>query len=132
MRAYRALCVALGVLFVLGGIVLFVSFFGYHCPGSAPAIETGPVGFYFVGFAGSALVAWGGCLLGAARSPTGSRSVGTWSAFALVMMAIMRAAGWVMGDYYLWPGELLRVEAVLFLLAALGFVWLRPPAVTAA
>lgn len=127
-RAYRALCGVLGLLLVAVGIVLFVAFFGYHSPGGAPPIETGPVGYYFVGFSGCALVAWGGCLLSAARSPAGSRPLGTWSALALVMMALMRTVGWVMGDYSLWPGELLRVEAVLFLLAALGFVWLRPTA----
>ncbi|MDJ0852572.1 MAG: hypothetical protein QNK04_29740 [Myxococcota bacterium] len=126
-KAYRRLCAGLGGLLVLGGVALFASFFGYHAPGGQPRLETGPVGYYFVGFAGSALVAWGGCLIGASRRPAQARSVGTWSAVALVMMAVMRITGWIMGDYYVWPGELLRVEAVLFLLAALAFVWLRPP-----
>ncbi len=127
-KAYRRLCAALGGLLVVGGVVLFASFFGYHAPGGAPRIETGPVGYYFVGFTGCALVAWGGCLIGAARQAghAAARGVGTWSALALVMMAVMRLVAWVMGDYHVWPGELLRVEAALFLLVALGLVWLRP------
>ncbi len=128
VKAYRRLCAGLGGLLVLGGLVLFASFFGYHAPGSQPRIETGPVGYYFVGFAGSALVAWGGCLLGTARRADPARSIGTWSAIALVMMAVMRSTAWVVGDYHVWPGELLRIEAVLLLVAALGFLWLRPPA----
>jgi membrane glycosyltransferase len=40
-------------------------------------------------------------------------------------MALYRMAVWVMGDVW-WLGELPRIEAALFLLIALAFVWLRP------
>ena len=126
LGAYRALCGTLGVLQVLAGLALFSGFFGFHAPNSDPAVPTGPVGFYFIGFAGSALVAWGGCLLGAARDPARGRSVGTASAVGFVMCAVMRIVAWLVGDYHAWLGDVPRYEAVIFLLAALALVWLRP------
>jgi hypothetical protein len=41
-------------------------------------------------------------------------------------MALYRIVGWVVGEY---PNaaDALRVEAAVFLLLALAFVWLRPP-----
>ena len=65
-------------------------------------------------------------MLGAARRPASGRSVGTFSALALVLMALVRIFAWVMGDYA-YLGDALRGEAVIFLLLALAFVWLRPP-----
>jgi len=127
--AYRGLCGALGLLLVASGALLFAGFFGYHGPGSEPALPTGPVGFYFVGFAGSALVAWGGCLLAAARSPGAARGVGTATAVGFLLCALMRMAAWLVGDYHALLGELPRVEAACFLLLALALVWLRPPPV---
>lgn len=124
--SYRVLCAVLGGLFVLLGFLAFGGFISYHLPGSAPAIPTGPTGFYFVAFSGCALIAWGGCLLGAARRPEGGRAVGTASAVGLVMCALMRIVAWIIGDYYEWAGELLRVEAAIFLVLALAFLWLRP------
>jgi hypothetical protein len=126
LTAYRFLCGALGGLFVGVGLVCFAAFTAYHAPGSDVAVPTGPTGFYFVAFTGCALVAWGGCLLGAARRPEGGRSVGTATALGLVMCAVYRMLAWVVGDYYLFPGEVLRAEAALFLILALAFVWLRP------
>ena len=46
--------------------------------------------------------------------------------FSKIMMALYRLWAWLMGDYH-FLGNLLRVEAVIFLLLALAFVWLRPP-----
>jgi Na+-translocating ferredoxin:NAD+ oxidoreductase RnfA subunit len=120
------LCALLGLAWILGGLMLFVSFFQYHMPDSEMAIATGPVGFYFVAFTGCALVAWGGCLLSAAVRPEGARGIGIATAFALVLCAIYRMAAWIVGDYTLFPGDLLRVEPVVFLVLALAFVWLRP------
>ena len=54
--------------------------------------------------------------------------MGTTTAFALVLMALYRIAAWFLGDYA-FLGNILRVEAAVLLLLALGFVWLRPPAV---
>lgn len=126
--AYRILSGAFGALLVLFGLVLFVGFFRYQVPHSVPAIPTGPVGHYFVAFTGCALVAWGGGLLGVARDPKTGRALATATALALVMSAVYRMAGWVVGDYYVWLGDLPRGEAALFLALALGFVWLRPRA----
>jgi hypothetical protein len=124
--SYRVLCGVLGAALLLGGLGLFASFFGYHAPASESPIPTGPVGYYWVATSGCAFVAWGGCLLAAARRPEGGRAAGTWSALGLVMLALMRMVAWIVGDYYVWPGELARTESVVFLLLALAFVWLRP------
>ncbi len=126
-RAYVILCAILGTLLCLIGLVLFAQFFRFHAPGGlgVPVLAMGPNGHYFVAFAGSACVAWGGALIGAARHPEHSRTLGTATAVALVMSALYRIVAWIVGDYALL-GNLLRGEAACFLLLAVAFVWLRP------
>ncbi len=126
-RAYRILCCVVGGFFVVSGLVFAFSFFGYQRPHSQPILPTGPVGHYFAALAGCAMIGWGGALLGVARNPASGRTLGTISASVLVLMAVIRMLAWVVGDYYVWLGELTRIEAALFLLMALAFVWLRPP-----
>jgi hypothetical protein len=132
LLAYRVLSGIVGALFIAAGLMLFASFVGYQEPGSVPGIPTGPVGHYFVAFSGCAMVGWGGGLMGAARNPSSGRTVGTATAFALVMMGVYRMLAWYVGDYYAWLGELARAEAVLFFAMALAFVWLRPASPRAA
>jgi hypothetical protein len=127
-RVYRFLCALLGVAFVLVGVTSVFGFFAYHAPGSDVLVPTGPIGFYFVAFGGFAMIGWGGCLLGAARNPEAGRAIGTATAVALVIGAIVRIAAWFVGDYYVFPGGALRAEAACFLVLALAFLWLRPPA----
>jgi hypothetical protein len=119
-------------MLALLGIGLFGSFFQYHMPGSPPAapIPVGPGGAYYMAFAGCALVAWGGVLLGAARHPTAAPWIASVTAFALVLSAVYRIMAWLIGDYA-FLGNLLRVEAAGLLLAALAFVWLKPRPVSA-
>lgn len=126
LTAYRVLAGVVGGLFIAAGLMLFAAFFGYQQADSVPGIPTGPVGHYFVAFSGCAMVGWGGGLLGAARDPASGRTVGTATAFALVMMGLYRLVAWLVGDYYVWLGELPRAEASLFLVLALAFVWLKP------
>ncbi|MGH7336449.1 MAG: hypothetical protein ACREI7_02620 [Myxococcota bacterium] len=130
LSAYRALCGVLGALFVVSGLASVAGYFGALAPGGEVAgpIPLGVGGVYFLAFTGCALVGWGGALIGAARQPRTHRTVGTATAFALVLMAVYRIAGWFLGDYA-FLGDLLRVEAGVLLLIALAFVWLRPPAV---
>jgi len=116
----------LGVAMLLFGLALVATFFMYQRPGSVPAIPTGPVGHYFIAFAGCALLGWAGGLIGAARDPLSSRSIGTMTAFVLVLMAVIRMMAWFVGDYYVWLGNLPRTEASIFLIIALALVWLRP------
>ena len=125
-KAYAILSGLLGTAMLFVGVAFFVSFFAAHAPGAELSHPVGPNGVYFMAFSGSALVAWGGCLIGAARRPEGARAVGTASAVGLVMCALMRIVAWIIGDYYEWAGELLRVEAAIFLVLALAFLWLRP------
>jgi hypothetical protein len=129
VRSYTWLCGCFGGLLVLGGLLLFLGFFRYHAPDAdTSAIPTGPIGHYFVAFTGCALVGWGGALLAVARQPGSGRAVGTWTSIALVMMALYRMLGWLLGDYYVFAGDLLRFEAGLFLALAAAFLWLRPSA----
>lgn len=126
MRSYAWLCGVSGVALGLAGLVFFLAFFAYHAANSEAAIPTGPVGFYFVAFTGCALMGWGGALISVARQPETGRTIGTITSFVLVLMAVYRMLGWLMGDYYVWLGDLLRAEAGIFLLFALAFLWLRP------
>ncbi|MBW2275018.1 MAG: hypothetical protein JRG96_17265 [Deltaproteobacteria bacterium] len=128
LRAYRMLSGVLGIAFVVLGASLALAFVTYQEPGRSPTLPTGPVGHYFAALAGCALLAWGGALLGVARSPWAGRSVGTATAVALVAMALIRMLAWVVGDYYVWLGDIPRLEAGFFLVVALAFVWLRPEA----
>jgi len=124
--AFRLLAALSGVAACVAGIALFVAFFAYQRPGSTPPLPTGPMGHYFAAFAGCALVGWGTALLAGARDVATGRRIAPGTACALVMMAVYRMVGWFMGDYYATAGDLLRTEAGLFLLLALGFLWLRP------
>ena len=129
LSAYHGLCGVLGGLFVLFGLGCVVGFFRSLAPGGeAPGpIPLGVGGAYFLAFTGCALIGWGGALIGAACHPRSGRTVGTATAFALVLMAVYRIAAWFFGDYA-FLGDILRVEAAVLLLVALAFVWLRPPA----
>jgi hypothetical protein len=130
LTGYRVLCGIVGGLFVALGLASFGSFFAAQAPGGSVSgpIPLGVGGIYFLAFTGCALVGWGGALFGGVRHPRTSRTVGTATAFALVLMAVYRIAAWFIGDYA-FLGNALRVEAALLLLLALAFVWLRPPAV---
>ena len=127
MTGYRVLCGLAGFLLASLGAAAYAAFFAYQAPGGRPpaGFEMGPHGIYFVAFTGSALVAWGLALLAAARHPAGTRGLGTATATGLVLMAFYRMVAWLVGDYAS-VGDLLRVEAGVFLALALAFLWLRP------
>lgn len=133
-RAYRILCGGLGGALLVAGLVLWFGFFRFHAWSFSQPFEPHPplggaqldaYAAYFMAFAGCGLVAWGGSLLVTLRERAAARAIGTISAFALVLMALYRMFGWFVGDYPYFP---LRTEVTLFLLLALAFVWLRPPA----
>ena len=126
LRLYRVLMGSLGIAFFLLGIGLVAAFFLFQRPHSEPMVPTGPVGHYFVAFTGCALIAWAGGLVGAARDPLSSRSIGTITTFVLILMAVIRMAAWFIGDYAGWLGEMPRTEATGLLCVALALIWLRP------
>jgi len=127
MLAYRILCGVSGAAIALTGLAAFVSFFAYHGPGSAGAgpLPIGPGGAYYLGALGCAMVAWGGALIGAARDPAAAPWIATVTALGLVLSGLYRMVAWIVGDYA-YLGHVLRVEAAVFLLLALAFVWLKP------
>jgi uncharacterized membrane protein len=126
LRLYRILMGTLGIAFFIFGVAMVASFFLYQRPGSTPLIPTGPIGHYFVAFTGCALIAWSGGLVGAAREPLTSRSIGTMTIVVLILMAFIRMVAWVIGDYHAWVGDLSRTEASAFLLVAFALIWLKP------
>lgn len=128
---YRILCGALALGLGLGGVAFLLGFLQAAAPGGAapgPLSPLGPNGLYFMAFTACGLIGWAGGLVGAARHPEAGRTVGTFSAWALVAMGLYRFVGWFTGDFA-HLGNLPRIEAVIFLSLALAFVWLRPPAI---
>ncbi len=110
------------------GAALFAAFVMALLPGASGPLPF-PLsiqGYYFVAFAGSALVAWGGCLLVASRGG-GARGIGTATALGLVLCALFRILVWLTADLA-WLDDVPRIEAGLFLVLALAFVWMRPSA----
>lgn len=125
--AYKALCWIVGTLMVLIGVALLGASVLSLTPGSSSALPfpIGPQGYYFVAFSGACLTAWGFCLFGAARAQ-GGRAIGTATALGLTLGAAFRMLVWLLGDFW-WASETPLVEAIVFLLMALAFLWLRPP-----
>ena len=65
-------------------------------------------------------------LIGASRHPETSRILAGFTIFALILSALYRMLVWLMGDHYVWLGDLPRAEAAVFLLIALGLLWWMP------
>ena len=126
LRFYRILMGSLGIAFFVFGVAMVAAFFLYQRPNSVPLVPTGPVGHYFVAFTGCALIGWSGGLIGAARDPLTSRSVGTTTIFVLILMALIRMIAWMIGDYAAWLGDVSRTEASGLLVVALFLIWLKP------
>lgn len=130
-QLYRALALLTMLLCFTVGVVLLRLFVVYLLFPLAmrlgpPPIDTNYWGLYMAGFAGALLLAWGACLVAAVRAPETARTVGTATAFGLVVNGVFRMVAWFSGEYA-EVGNLPRVEAAAMLFLALGFVWLRPP-----
>lgn len=115
-----ALCFLVGTLFIVAFLdrALFQVF-------ARPLFDTNYWGYYILAFAGSALVAWGGCLVAAVRDPERAAGVGTATVAALILASILRLFAWYSGEYRLADDQL-RLEAAALALVALAFVWLKP------
>ena len=124
--AYRILCGIVGALLAASGLLFFGAFFAFQRPGSEAPLPGGPFAHYFAATAGCALLAWGGALAAGSLRNELSRSLGTATALALVLLAVMRMLAWFSGDYHTVMAGLPRIEAGAFLALALAFVWLRP------
>jgi hypothetical protein len=114
------LCFLVGSLFIVAFLdrALFQVF-------ARPLFDTNYWGYYILAFAGSTLVAWGGCLVAAVRDPGRAAGVGTATVAALILASILRLLAWYSGEYRLADDQL-RLEAAVLALAALAFVWLKP------
>lgn len=126
--AYRVLAAVTAALFLLLGFVFLCGFLDRTLFQvlARPLFATDAWGYYMVGVAGSALVVWAGALIAAVRNPIENRGVATATTVGLVLGAILRLLAWYSGEYR-QASDQLRLESAVFLVAALGFVWLRPP-----
>jgi hypothetical protein len=126
--AYRALAAVTAALFLLFGFVFLCGFLDRTLFQilARPLFATDAWGYYMVGVAGSALIVWAGALIALVRNPREHRGVATATTIGLVLGAVLRLLAWYSGEYR-QAGDQLRLESAVFLVAALGFVWLRPP-----
>jgi hypothetical protein len=125
---YRLLAAATAGFCFLIGIVFVVAFLdrALFQVFARPLFDTNYWGYYILAFAGSALIAWGGCLVAAARRPEEAPGVGTATAVALILGSVVRLLAWYSGEYRM-ADDPFRLEAGVLALVALAFVWLRPP-----
>lgn len=128
---YRILSGAVAAMSAVVGAALFAAFVSNTLLPHGMQIDLGMVstnywGYYMTGFAGALLLTWAGFLLVAVRRPLAARGIGTATAFGLVANALFRSIAWFSGEYA-EAGNVLRAEAAVMLLLALGFLWLRPP-----
>ena len=126
--AYRLLAAVTAFFFLLFGFIFFCVFIDRTLFQvlARPLFDTDPWGYYMLGVAGSVLVMWAACLIAVVRAPTLNPGVATATTVGLVLGAILRLLAWYSGEYR-QAGDQLRLESAVFLVLALGFVWLRPP-----
>jgi hypothetical protein len=125
--AYRLLAAVTALFFALFGVVFLCGFIdrALFQVFARPLFDTDAWGYYLLGIAGSALIAWAACLVAVVRAPTTTTGIATATTVGLVLGAIVRLLAWYSGEYRL-AGDQLRLESGVLLVLALGFVWLRP------
>jgi len=94
--AYRLLAAATAVVCFLVGLICIAAFLdrALFQIFARPLFATDHWGYYLLAFAGSTLVAWGGCLVVAVRDPVAASGVGTATAAALIVASILRLLAW--------------------------------------
>ena len=126
--AYRVLAAVTACSFFLFGFVFLCGFIdrALFQVLARPLFDTDFWGYYILGVAGSALIVWSVALFAAVRAPTLNPGVATATTVGLVLGAVLRLLAWYSGEYR-QAGDQLRLESGVFLILALGFIWLRPP-----
>jgi len=126
--AYRLLAAVTAFFFLLFGFIFLCGFIDRTLFQvlARPLFDTDPWGYYMLGVAGSVLMMWAASLIAIVRAPTMNPGVATATTVGLVLGAILRLLAWYSGEYR-QAGDQLRLESAVFLMLALGFVWLRPP-----
>jgi formate-dependent nitrite reductase membrane component NrfD len=126
--AYRVLAAVTASFFFLFGFVFLCGFIdrALFQVLARPLFATDPWGYYILGVAGTGLIAWAVSLFAVVRAPTLHPGVATATTVGLILGAILRLLAWYSGEYR-QAGDQLRLEAGVFVVLALGFVWLRPP-----
>jgi formate-dependent nitrite reductase membrane component NrfD len=126
--AYRLLAAVTACWFFLFGFVFLCGFIDRTLFQvlAHPLFDTDPWGYYILGVAGSGLIVWAIALFASVRAPTLHPGVATATTVGLILGAIVRLLAWYSGEFR-HAGDQLRLEAGLFLVLALGFIWLRPP-----
>lgn len=124
---YRVLAGATAAVAILFGVVFVTAFLdrAVFQIFTRPIFDTDIQGHFILGFAGCLLFAWAGCLIASARAPLAAPGIATATATALIVAALLRLLAWYSGEY--WPiRDLLRGEAAVLAVVALGFIWLKP------
>ena len=126
--AYRALAAVTAFFFFLFGFVFLCGFIdrALFQVFARPLFDTDPWGYYVLGIAGSVLVVWAVALASVVRTPAANPGVATATTVGLILGAIVRLLAWYSGEYR-FEADQLRLESAIFLVLALGFIWLRPP-----
>jgi len=126
--AYRVLAAVTGSFLFLFGFVFICGFVdrALFQVLARPLFDTDPWGYYLLGVAGSGLMVWAVALFATVRAPTLHPGVATATTVGLILGAILRLLAWYSGEYR-EAADQLRLESGVFLVLALGFIWLRPP-----
>lgn len=126
--AYRLLAALTAAFFFLLGFVFICGFIDRALFQilARPLFDTDPWGYYILGVAGTGLVVWAVSLVTVVRAPALNRGVATATTVGLILGAILRLLAWYSGEYR-EAADQLRLESGIFLVLALGFIWLRPP-----
>ncbi len=128
--AYRVLAAVTASFFFLFGFVFICGFIDRTLFQvlARPLFDTDPWGYYILAVAGTGLIVWAVALGATVRAPTLHPGVATATTVGLILGATVRLLAWYSGEYRP-AGDQLRLESAVFLVLALGFIWLRPPRV---
>ena len=110
-----------GVVFMIVGAVFFPAFIGFLAFGSSP-VPTNAVGHYFVAFAASAMIGWGGSLRAAASDAALRRRLAIPTATAMALMGLYRIVIVVASsEVRAWAGWVPAGEAVICAVLTVAF-----------
>ena len=124
--AYGKLCGIAGGGLILIGFTLLIVMLVFLGTGQSP-IPVDGVGYYFVAFTGSVLMAWGVSLLIASRDMEVARILAPANATGMALMAFYRFVIVLSSaDVRAWIGFIPVGEAFLFGGLAIVFWWGRP------
>jgi hypothetical protein len=114
-----------GVVFMIIGAAFFPAFIAFLALGHSP-VPTNAVGHYFVAFAASAMIGWGGSLRAAASDAALRRRLAIATAIGMALMGLYRIIIVVASvEVRAWGGWVPAIEAVACAVLTVAFVRTR-------